>query len=288
MGPSPAEFGELGHLILKSIYQELINQDCFAGKSVAATDIESTLKTVAQRAFAEYASKNPVGYPLAWEILQESLTELLSQVLARDLEEISVSGYTPVAFENDATVQLGAAWPEPLTGQMIRGRMDRIDRDRIRNRLRVIDYKFKFGVSSTVQDKDLYRAAMRGEKLQPPFYFLLGKQSAAGEKIQAFAPAVEANFYYIAPRWTDGPLVIASFGPEGFAGKMGEEIRSTVAYFTRGIQNGRFFIQPGDHCRHCDVAEICRKNHPPSLWRAENDPLTHPHRQLREKDPKKL
>jgi ATP-dependent helicase/nuclease subunit B len=288
MGPSPAEFGELGHLILKSIYQELINQDCFAGKGVAATDIESTLKTVALRAFAEYASKNPVGYPLAWEILQESLTELLSQVLARDLEEISVSGYTPVAFENDATVQLGAAWPEPLTGQMIRGRMDRIDRDRMRNRLRVIDYKFKLGVSSTVQDKDLYRAAMRGEKLQPPFYFLLGKQSAAGGKIHAFAPEVEANFYYIAPRWTDGPLVIASFGSEGFAGKMGEEIRSTVSYFARGIQSGRFFIQPGDHCRHCDVAEICRKNHPPSLWRAENDPLTEPHRQLHEKDPKKL
>ena len=30
MGPSPAEFGELGHLILKLIYQELIDQDCFS------------------------------------------------------------------------------------------------------------------------------------------------------------------------------------------------------------------------------------------------------------------
>jgi hypothetical protein len=36
------------------------------------------------------------------------------------------------------------------------------------------------------------------------------------------------------------------------------------------------------------VAEICRKNHPPSLWRAENDPLTEPYRQLRKKDSKKL
>jgi ATP-dependent helicase/nuclease subunit B len=288
MGPSPAEFGELGHLILKSIYQELVRQDHFAGNAAAATDIESTLKTVAQRAFAEYASKNPVGYPLAWEILQESLTELLRQVLARDLEEISVSGYTPVAFETDATEQLGPAWPQPLTGQTIRGRMDRIDCDRIRNRLRVIDYKFKFGVSARVPDKDLYRAALRGEKLQPPFYFLLGKRLAAEANIQASAPEVEANFYYIAPRWTDGPLVTASFGSEGLAGQMGEEIRSTISYLARGIQKGRFFIQPGDYCRHCDVAEICRKNHPPSLWRAENDPITEPHRQLHEKDPKKL
>ncbi|HSF57930.1 MAG TPA: PD-(D/E)XK nuclease family protein [Candidatus Binatia bacterium] len=288
IGPSFAEFGELGHLILKSIYQELVHQDYFAGNAAAATDIESTLQSVARRAFTEYASKNPIGYPLAWEILQESLTELLRQVLARDLEEISVSGYTPFAFEIDAIEQLGTAWPEPLTGQTIRGRMDRIDRDRIRNRLRVIDYKFKFGVNSTVQDKDLYRAALRGEKLQPPFYFLLGKRLAAEDKIQASVPKVEANFYYIAERWTDGPLVTASFGAEGLAGQIGEEIRNTISYLARGIQKGRFFIQPGDYCRHCDVAEICRKNHPPSLWRAENDPLTEPHRQLNEKDPKKL
>jgi ATP-dependent helicase/nuclease subunit B len=287
-GPSAAEFGELGHLILRSIYQEFIHQDYFAGKAAAATDIDATLKTVAQRAFAEYASKNPVGYPLAWEILQESLTELLRQVLVRDLQEISVSGYTPVAFEVDAKEQLGPAWPEPLNGQTIRGRMDRIDRDRTRNRLRVIDYKFKLGVSSGVQDQDLYRAALRGEKLQPPFYFLLGKRWAAEDKIHAPAPDVEANFYYIAPRWSDGPLVTASFASEGFAGSMGEEMRSTISYLAQGIQNGRFFIQPGDYCRHCDVAEICRKSHPPSLWRTENDRLTEPHRQLREKDPKKL
>jgi ATP-dependent helicase/nuclease subunit B len=287
MGPNPAEFGELGHLILKSIYQEFIHQEYFAGKP-AAVDIESMLKTVARRVFAEYASKTPVGYPLAWEILQESLTERLREVLVRDLEEISVSGYTPVAFEIEATEQLGAAWPEPMNGQTIRGRMDRIDRDRTRNRLRVIDYKFKFGVNSTAQDKDLYRAALRGEKLQPPFYFLLGRRLAAEDTIQGSAAEVEALFYYIASRWSDGPLATASFGSKGLEGQIGEQIRSTISYFARGIQQGRFFIQPGDYCRHCDVAEICRKNHPPSLWRAENDPLTESHRQLRKKDSKKL
>ena len=286
-GPSAAEFGELGHSILKSLYQELVDQGYFAGNE-AATSIESTLATVARRAFAEYATKNSVGYPLAWEILQEGLIELLRQVLARDLEELSVSGYTPVAFETDAKEQLGPAWPQPLRGQTIRGRMDRIDRDRTGNRLRVIDYKFKFGVSSRVQDKDLYRAALRGEKLQPPFYFLLGKRWAAEDKMQASAPEVEAHFYYIAPRWSDGPLVAASFGSAGFAGSMGEEMRSTISYLAHGIQNGRFFIQPGDYCRHCDAIEICRKSHPPSLWRAENDRLTEPHRRLRDKAPKKL
>ena len=147
MGPSAAEFGELGHLILKSIYQTLIDQGYFAGKA-AAVDIESTVETIARQAFAEYGSKNPVGYPLAWEILQETITQLLREVVARDLEEISVSGYVPVAFETEVKERLGAAWPEPLNGQTIRGRMDRVDRDKTRNRLRVIDYKFKFGASS--------------------------------------------------------------------------------------------------------------------------------------------
>ena len=287
MGPSAAEFGELGHLILKSIYQTLIDQGYFAGKA-AAVDIASTVETIARQAFAEYGLKNPVGYPLAWEILQETITQLLREVVARDLEEISVSGYVPFAFETEVKERLGAAWPEPLNGQPIRGRMDRVDRDPARNRLRVIDYKFKFGASSEPQDKDLYRAALRGERLQPPFYFLLGKQLAAEDKIQPELPDVEANFYYIAPRWADGPLVSASFGSAGFAGKMGEEIRNTVAYLAQGIQHGRFFIEPGDYCRHCDVLEICRKNHPPSLWRAENDPITELHRRLHEKDPKKL
>jgi ATP-dependent helicase/nuclease subunit B len=287
MGPNPAEFGEVGHLILKLTYQELIDRGYFSGEA-SAVDIESTLTTIAQRAFTEHASNNPVGYPLAWEILQEGLTQLLRQVVARDLQEISVSGYLPVAVEIDAKEQLGPNWPEPLNGLTIRGRMDRIDRDKTNNRLRVIDYKFKFGASLTAEDKDLYRAALRGEKLQPPFYFLLGKRLTPQEKIQTPAPEVEASFYYIASRWTDGPLITTSFRSEGFAGKIGEEIRNTVSYLARGIQNGRFFIQPGEYCRHCDVAEICRKNHPPSLWRAENDPLTHPHQQLREKDPKKL
>jgi hypothetical protein len=215
----------------------LIDRGYF-GSEGSAVDIESTLTTIAERAFADHASNNPVGYPLAWEILQEVLLQLLRQVIARDLQEISASGYLPVAVEIDAKERLGANWPEPLNGLTIRGRMDRIDRDTTKNRLRVIDYKFKFGASLAAEDKDLYRAALRGEKLQPPFYFLLGKRLTPPEKIQALAPEVEASFYYIASRWADGPLVTTSFRSEGFAGRIGEEIRNTISYLAQGIQKG--------------------------------------------------
>jgi ATP-dependent helicase/nuclease subunit B len=166
--------------------------------------------------------------------------------------------------------------------------MDRIDSDRAGNRLRIIDYKFKLGASPSTSDRDLYRAALRGEKLQPPVYSLLGKRWAEVSQPRLGAVPVEASFYYIAPFWTDGPLLPAVFRAEALGNKIGHEIKNTIAELVSGIKAGKFFIQRGPYCRYCEVAEICRKNHPPSLWRAENDPITAPHRQLRDKDPKKL
>ncbi len=286
-GPSPAEFGELGHLILKLFYQELIDRDSFTNKK-PSREFQHILSAAVQRACADYESENPVGYPLAWEVLKETLTELLAQVLTEDLAELSRSGYCPIALETEMTHSLEDDWPEPLRGLTLHGRMDRIDWHRAANSLRVIDYKFKFGGSPSSADKDLYRSALRGERLQPPFYFLLGKSWAAQKEIRLPEPTVEAVFYYLALHWSEGPLMKAAFGAEAWTGQLGDEIKKTMSYLIKGIQQGRFFIRPDDHCRHCEVAEICRKNHPPSLWRAENDPVTKLHRELHDKKPKEL
>jgi ATP-dependent helicase/nuclease subunit B len=162
--------------------------------------------------------------------------------------------------------------------------MDRIDYHLKDNRLRVIDYKFKFGASPATPDKDLDRAALRGQRLQPPFYLLLGERWSNQQAKKA--ARIEAGFYYIAPRWQDGPLVRAEFNAEGLTGKIGAEVKKTIADLAEGIRQGRFFIQRGAHCDYCEVAEICRKNHPPSLWRAENDPVTRTHREIHDKDRK--
>jgi ATP-dependent helicase/nuclease subunit B len=221
--------------------------------------------------------------------LKDRLTELLRQVIAQDLAELSNSGFVPVSLETSVTSRLPNDWPEPLNNLAIRGRMDRIDcNKRNDNRLRVIDYKFKFGASPATPDKNLIRAALRGERLQPPFYNLLARHWSGEQTDNAAPPTIEADFYYIAPRWSDGPLVSAPYGNEGLSDKVGAATKQTIAYLADGVRQGRFFINRADHCAHCDVATICRKNHPPSLWRSENDPLTEAHRALREKDPKKL
>jgi ATP-dependent helicase/nuclease subunit B len=285
LGPSPAEFGELGHEILNSFYRALIDGGYFAGKATTV-DVERTLQTVVARAFADYEENNPVGYPLAWESLKDGLTQLLRQVVAQDLSELSQSGFVPVSLETAVTGQLPADWPEPLKRLAIRGRMDRIDRNAAR--LRVIDYKFKFGANPATQDKSLIRSALRGERLQPPFYLLLAQRWAEQQAIETSQPVIEANFYYIAPRWSEGPLISTPYGSEGLADKVGAATKQTIAYLADGVRQGRFFLNRGEYCGRCDAAPICRKNHPPSLWRAENDPVTEPHRALREKDPKKL
>jgi ATP-dependent helicase/nuclease subunit B len=283
LGPNPAEFGKLGHGILNSFYRALIDGGYFAGKA-ATVEVETTLQAVAARAFVDYEENNPVGYPLTWESLKDSLVQLLRQVIARDLSELSQSGFAPVSLETDVTGRLPADWPEPLNGLAIRGRMDRIDRNDAR--LRVIDYKFKFGANPATQDTNLIRSALRGERLQPPFYILLAQRWAEQQTKATSQPTIEANFYYIAPRWAEGPLVSTSYGSDGLADKIGTATKQTIAYLADGVRKGHFFINRGEYCGHCDMAPICRKNHPPSLWRAENDPMTQTHRALREKDPK--
>jgi ATP-dependent helicase/nuclease subunit B len=287
LGPSPAEFGQLGHEILDRFYGDLIERGYFAGKA-EKIDIDETLQAVTHRAFATYEDTNPVGYPLFWESLKENLQQTLRQAIARDLAELAQSGFVPVSLETKVSARLPENWPAPLKNLPIRGRMDRIDRDDHNGRLRVIDYKFKFGTGPKRADKDLMLAALRGERLQPPLYVLLAQQWAREKGIASTDLDIEADFYYIASRWPEGPLDSRSYASTALTGKIGAATQETIAYLAEGVRRGHFFINRGEYCGYCDIAPICRKNHPPSLWRAENDPITEIHRDLQDKDPKKL
>jgi len=174
-----------------------------------------------------------------------------------------------------------------LSGLTIRGRMDRIDYRPEDRRYRVIDYKLKSKKSRPPEDKHLLRSALRGQRLQPPFYLLLGKKYAYSGDPKSEATLVDAAFYFLAPRWSDGPLVVETFPADGWEGESGQSLKASVASLVEGIRQGLFFIQPGAYCEYCEVREICRKNHRPTAWRAEKDPRTEAHLALREKEPEK-
>ncbi len=281
LGPSAGEYSELGHAILKDVYQRLIEGGRFEGEAV---DLVEILNAAARRRFKDYEEKNPVGYALAWENLKAELTELLRRVIAQDLAELSASGFRPLSVEAEQSDRLSGDWPEPARGAAIRGRMDRIDWDQSHHRLRVIDYKFKLGGAPASADKNLVRAALRGERLQPPFYCLLGRRWFEAHRPRRADLDIEAQFYYLAPRWREGPLVREEFAERKLDPKIMAEVKKTIAYLAGGIGRGNFFIRRGEHCHRCEVSEICRKNHPPSLWRAENDARAKSHRELGQKD----
>lgn len=281
--PAPPAIGEILHRILRAFYRELIDRNAFSLKEPLANHL-SLLEDTAQRIFSDYELSNPVGLPVAWEIVREELMEILHQALRQDLQELSQSGYRPVTVEIASEAPLRGKWPTFLAGVILRGRMDRIDHHPGENRYRVIDYKFKSGRNPAPQDKNLARSALRGERLQPPLYLLLGKRFAAARGDQAPGPNVAAAFYFLAPKWPDGPLITRFFPADAWEGKMGAELRETLSYLLQGIRQGQFFIHPGSYCGNCEVSEVCRKNHLPTSWRAESDPATRPHHDLRQKE----
>jgi ATP-dependent helicase/nuclease subunit B len=270
-----SELGKLIHRILKSFFQELIDGGFFSG-SIRSLAPDALLEITARRIFREYESEQPVGYPVIWELWQEQITLLLKEQVDRDLQDLKQSGRRPVALEVELKGDLPEDWG--FTAELpIYGTLDRIDFDDATTSYRVVDYKFTMRSKPSVTDNNLQLAAARGEKLQPPIYILLAKEFA---KARAPAPAhVEAAFYYLAPRWNTANFQQQIFSAENLEGSCGEGLRDTLSLFIRGIHDGLCFIQPGDACRHCDVAHVCRKNHLPTGWRTVNDPLTRAHAQ---------
>ncbi|MBM4264524.1 MAG: hypothetical protein FJ145_24240 [Deltaproteobacteria bacterium] len=288
LGPSPAEFGQLGHTILDGFYQELIQRGYFTGNA-GRIDTDVCLQAAAERAFTDYENQNPVGYPLFWEHLKDSLRQTLRQVITQDLAELAQSGFQPISLETQVAAHLPEEWPAPLNNLIVHGRMDRVDllAGTDQPELRVIDYKFKFGGSPKTEDNNLALGALRGVRLQPPIYLQLAQQWAREHELPANL-AIKADFYYVAPNWDGGPLTTKAYGSKELSDKVGAATKETIAYLAEGVRQGRFFINRGDACSLCDMARVCRKNHPPSVWRAENDPITKTHRELRKKTLKQL
>ncbi len=189
-GPGGADMGEIVHAILRAFYQELIDRSYFTSNGPSVNS-KAILSAVAQKILTEFERDNPVGYPLDWEIRREEIALLLDQAVALDLAELGASGYAPVAVERDAIVRLPEGWPGPLGGLTIRGRMDRIDYQPEENRYRVVDYKLKAQKTRQRADNDLLRSALRGQRLQPPFYLLLAEKQA--ESFNGPAASIDAG-----------------------------------------------------------------------------------------------
>lgn len=276
----PAEIGRLCHSILRSVFKELIDSGYFDAKS-PGIDLAAILGSAAGKVYSDYEAENPPGFPVEWEAVKEQLTEMLGQVVAQDLEELRDSGFRPVVVEID--LKDSFPWDEPanLKGLPIHGRLDRIDVHSEDGRCRVVDYKLRTSRERSTLDGNLLLGAIRGQRLQPPFYVLLAKRFAKETATLRSDAAILAAFYFLARRWKNGPLVTSTFAEKSWEGTTGAQLKRTLSFLMEGIEQGRYFIQPGEYCARCDVSEVCRKNHLPTWWRAERDAGSRTHRDLR-------
>jgi ATP-dependent helicase/nuclease subunit B len=257
----PRACGDLCHKMLRLFYER--------GKAapVPLSPLQA-LEWVAEAAaevFAEFERTHSTGYPLLWDLAREQITELVQQLVLSDLEEFRESGYTPSFFE----IPLSAEIPlRPGEGSLrIHGVLDRVD---VRKRAgkveaRVIDYKYTRRSAIRSEDKNLPLAASRGLRLQLPLYLLAAKSVPLCDVI-----AESAAFYFLAPKWGNMP-VRAVLERSCWEGETGARITHTLESIFEGIRSGRFAVLPGDYCRQCDFAAVCRYGHDPTRRRARAD-----------------
>lgn len=277
--PKNHDIGTLCHEILKVFYEGLQSEDDFS-HTLKNDSIAERLALISAPLFESYLSENPVVYPLHWELLKTTIMVMLREVLEKDIAALLDSGYRPAAFEVDCRQKIEEGWPE------FRGKIDRIDFNQEEGKARVIDYKITFRKSPLPLEKNLLTTALRGKRLQAPIYLRLAEIFAEARDGSENGQT-ESVFYHLAPFWPDGPLVVSKFPESGWQGECGIMLKETISTLLQGIESGRFFMKPGDHCDFCDVRPLCRKNHLPSLQRLQADPLWQAQQALQKRKPPK-
>ncbi len=291
----PMELGTLGHQILRDCVKTVREAGYFSEESPTSVDPHQILEKVAAPVFEEFANANPVGYPLIWELQQERLLSVLGEMLAQDLLEMA-EGWEPILFEELLKGSLTVPMANTSEVFPISGRVDRVDWSASKQAYRVVDYKFTEGTGPRPSDKNLVREAVRGTRLQPPFYLALANGTVPGMIDDIKAPTRSPTglrcegvwFYVVALNRSavDGPLTRVRFPGDAWDSPLKSPMERAIRYILEGIQGGQFFIFPGDYCGWCHFEQICHKTHPMSAWRARTDhERVRLHRALRRAQP---
>jgi ATP-dependent helicase/nuclease subunit B len=254
--PDAALMGTLCHAVLRRGYERLV-QAGWPTEPVAGAMVEQTIRASVELAAADLEPQHRTGHYLLWELAKELIATLVIEAVEEEETEQCEHPYTPVAFEVDGEGTIPGVLDEGLL--KIRGRVDRLDRNRISGALRVLDYKFKVGSAMKPEDRNLTQSAVRGYRLQPPLYSCF---TVPGEP----APR-EVQFLFLASQWSTA-ISRSTFQTMSWTSHTGSLIRNTIRTLVDGIRSGRFFILPDGYCDSCDFRVVCRREHAPTWWRA--------------------
>ena len=256
--PEARVLGTFCHGALRRCY-ELLLPTGWPEKPVTDDTIDFCIETAIGEASLEIEREHRTGHFLLWECAKTRITDVITAAVDDDTRRYREAPFAPVAFEVAAEGVLADIPGEGSTPLKIRGRIDRLDRQRESGMLRIIDYKLKFGKSIPSEDRHLVQSAVRGSRLQPPFYTRL--------HVPDHGTASQAQFLFLAPSWPT-PVWRSSFDADVWGKEPGRMLRDTLSRLINGIREGRFFIVPDAYCGTCEFRVACRRAHQPTWWRA--------------------
>ncbi len=290
------DLGALYHGILKDFYNTLIDKRYFAAKTKEIDPVR-LLKDTSQRYFMEIEQQKPIPYPIIWEIQKEQILALLTRFITWDIEQIERTGYIPTHLEKtvklspqtDAHKLIPENFKQGDTSKItFKGKIDRIDMKQTEGgaSFRVIDYK-----SGKFSNDNLVRSAIRGQKLQLPFYIIMAEHALSeaikkGRINQGQARLDEAAFVYIAEEMEEKKGQISpqkkAIDSDGWLGCK-EQYWETLREFLQSIREGIFPVSPSDDTKRCDWCEFattCRRSHQPLRFRLEQDARLQKYREI--------
>lgn len=246
------------------------------------------LQSIAQKYFTEIEQQIPIPYPVVWEIEKEEILVLLIKFVTWDIEHSEQTGYIPTYLEK--TIKLsqhndvfklipGDSKEEDTSPMTFKGKIDRIDIKKEQNalRFRVIDYK-----SGRFFKDNILKTAIRGQKLQLPFYiimaeYLLSEAIKNGRIPEGHVNLDEASFVYVAQDMEEKKGRLSpqkkTIGSNDWRENK-EQCRETLREFLRIIREGIFPISPAEdpqRCGWCEFAITCRRGNQPLRFRLERD-----------------
>jgi len=262
--------GTFIHESLRLAYEKLVALH-WPEASVAEADIRVIGTVAVSQVFDSYAVTQGTGRALLWTLAREQVAELVFGAIASDQEDYRKTGFRPHAFEMAANGSLRLQ-DDQCVLMKIHGKLDRVDVRSDPPALRVVDYKYKQGPEMAPLDHNLTTAAVRGVRLQPPFY--------ASMDLPGLPAPSEVQFLYLGPHW-EKPIVPSKFETSVLEGNIGTSIRRTIRTLVEGIARGEFFILPDGYCDQCAYSSACRRNDAMVWWRSYRSPEARVLRQVR-------
>jgi ATP-dependent helicase/nuclease subunit B len=253
---SPVVKGEIYHALLRGVYDRMRRGGYW--KKADRTFPESELRAQEQEVFTKFTWRELGVYPLLWAITLRGMRAHIRRFLTWDLARSLREGWIPAFFETELRADL----PLTLSGKApqvpFQGRADRIDVQE--GRFQVVDYKTRWKKPGTLE-----RAASKGELFQPTLY-----RELAGDKKELKGLQGDGVRFFALEAEDDKTEHV--YGEEFHRANL-KDLYMRLSESVERIAAGRFVIRPDDgefgHCRWCSFGDLCRKNHPMSLARAQ-------------------